>query len=107
MRGHKDIHDDAEDKCTGDGGNCDLTEGKCHTADAGNENNSDDEEVFVFAEVNVLNHLETTLPIRFLPTRNMKPNIANRLTARDICDISSTQSREPQEIHWAEFLLQE
>ena len=59
MRGHNDIHDDAEDKCTGDGGNCDLTEGKCHTADAGNENNSDDEEVFVFAEVNVLNHLET------------------------------------------------
>ena len=37
----------------------------------------------------------------------MKNDTASRLTVRDIYDISSTQSREPQEIHWAEFSLQE
>ena len=47
------------------------------------------------------------LPIRFLPTKSMKPDTASRLTARDISAISSIPSREPQAIHWAEFLLQE
>ena len=48
--------------------------------------------------------------VRMLPrnhAKSMKNDTASRLTVRDIYDISSTQSREPQEIHWAEFSLQE
>lgn len=44
---------------------------------------------------------------QILAHKEHENDTASRLTVRDIYDISSTQSREPQEIHWAEFSLQE
>ena len=54
-----EVDEDAEDESASDFGDGDLTEGKSHTADAGDEDDGYDEEVLVFFEVDFLDHLET------------------------------------------------
>ena len=54
-----DIGEDTEDECGGDAGDGDLTEVEGQTADAGDEDGSNYEEVAVLTQVNDLEHLQT------------------------------------------------
>ena len=53
------ICNDAEDKSAGNRGEGNLSEAYNKSADSADEDNSNNKEVLVFAEVNSLNHLET------------------------------------------------
>ena len=53
------VREDSEKKCAGDGGYRDLAEGDGQAADAGDEDNGDNKEVFVILKVYLLNHLQT------------------------------------------------
>lgn len=54
-----DIGEDTEDECGGNAGDGDLTEVEGQTADAGDEDGSNYEEVAVLTQVNDLEHFQT------------------------------------------------
>ena len=57
--GDHDVHQDAQDQSTGDGGQGDLAEGNRQAADAADQNDSSNEQVLAGAQVHLLDHLQT------------------------------------------------
>ena len=57
--GQHDIGQDAQDQSAGNGGQGDLAEGQGQTADAGDQDHSNHEQVLALAQIHLLDHLQT------------------------------------------------
>ena len=54
-----DIGNDAQDQCTGNLCDCDLSEAECQTTDTGNQNHRYNKQVLVFIQINTLYHFQS------------------------------------------------
>ena len=57
--GNQDIGEDAQDQCAGNIGDVNIADAHSHTADTGDQNRSDSEQVAVLTEIYLLDHLQT------------------------------------------------